>query len=432
MAEKKNTERLLFDASPVGIALCKTNNVFVDANKAFLRITGQTLANLKKLFFKDILSPDSTLPNDIQRQQETAENNPLEVTLIHKNGNPVPVFLRVSSVQLNDGQILMYTVEDISLYTMRANDYEIKSDFVETLINTIPDLVWLKDTNGVYLKCNRAFERLYGVEEGASGKTDYDFIDKEQADFFRLHDRKVIQNKQSTTIEEYLKFKDKSYEGWFETIKIPMLNKSGKIIGVLGIARNITERMKVNEQLQISEEKFRKAFLTSPDSVNINRLKDGLYVNINRGFTQIMGYTEEDVIGKTSTELNIWKNTEDRKRLVTGLNEKGMVKNLEAEFLTKDGEVKYGLMLASLIQINDEPHILNITRDITDRKKAEEELKKYREDLEEVVKQRTQELEKKNETLERMNKLFVGRELRIKELKVEVDALYEELKHRKH
>jgi len=210
-----------------------------------------------------------------------------------------------------------------------------------------------------------------------------------------------------------------------------MLNKDGKVLGILGIARDITERINAQEQLQHSEEKFRLAFLTSPDSININRLKDGLYVNINRGFTQILGYTEADVIGKTSTELNIWKNLEDRMRLVKGVEERGMIENLEAEFLTKTGETKFGLMSATIIQLDNEPHILNITRDITERRCAEEELKEYREDLEAIVQQRTEELETQNKILERMNKLFIGRELRMKELKAEVDALYEELNHRK-
>ena len=126
--------------------------------------------------------------------------------------------------------------------------------------------------------------------------------------------------------------------------------------------------------LRESEEKFRKAFYTSPDSVNINRLEDGMYVSINPGFTRIMGYTEEDIIGKTSIEYNIWDNIEDRQRLVDGLRKDGEVTNLEAAFRMKSGDIRYGLMSASMIDLDGVPHILSITRDITDRKRAEDEL----------------------------------------------------------
>ena len=123
-----------------------------------------------------------------------------------------------------------------------------------------------------------------------------------------------------------------------------------------------------------SEEKFRKAFFTSPDSVNINRMSDGLYVSINEGFTRITGYTEDEVIGKTSIELNIWADPEKRKELVKLLQEKGKVENFEALFRKKDGTLVWGLMSASILDIEGEPHILNVTRDITDIKRIQEEL----------------------------------------------------------
>jgi diguanylate cyclase (GGDEF)-like protein/PAS domain S-box-containing protein len=123
--------------------------------------------------------------------------------------------------------------------------------------------------------------------------------------------------------------------------------------------------------LRLSEEKFRKAFGLTPDAMNINRLADGLFVTINRGFTQITGYEESDVIGKTSFDLNIWVDPNDRTRLAEGLRQQGSVINLEAQFRTKSGDVGYGLMSAAIIQLDNVPHILSITRDITERKNLE-------------------------------------------------------------
>ena len=128
------------------------------------------------------------------------------------------------------------------------------------------------------------------------------------------------------------------------------------------------------EALQRSEELFRVAFRTSPDSINLNRAEDGVYIDINEGFTKLMGYTRQESIGRSSLSLNIWRNPEDRQQLVDALNKKGFVENLEAEFVRKSGEVGIGLMSARFITVNNEKVILSITRDITEKKMLERQL----------------------------------------------------------
>ncbi len=144
---------------------------------------------------------------------------------------------------------------------------------------------------------------------------------------------------------------------------------------MVALFADVTERIRAAEALRFSEEKFSTAFVTSPDSVNINRMADGVYIDINQGFTRIMGYEREDVIGKSSLELNIWQNPEDRARLVKGLQETGEVSNLEARFVRKNGDIAIGLMSAKVIVINGEKCILSITREITERIRAEIELR---------------------------------------------------------
>jgi PAS domain S-box-containing protein len=143
----------------------------------------------------------------------------------------------------------------------------------------------------------------------------------------------------------------------------------------LSYEQDISARNKTEEKLLLSEEKFRKAFVTSPDSISINRLDNGTYISINNGFTRITGYTEEEIIGKTSIDLNIWADPSDRNRIIKGLMEKGEVENLETTFVMKNGAIRNGMMSATLIDLDGIPHILSITRDITERKLAENALK---------------------------------------------------------
>ena len=182
-------------------------------------------------------------------------------------------------------------------------------------------------------------------------------------------------NKNKTFSIEY-RIKDKFGKWhWLNDRTISVKKTNGEYL-IEGLAQDITEKKSIEEKPKSSEEIFRKAFITSPDSININRLEDGLYVRINKGFTKIMGYKEEDVIGKTSFELNIWQNEEDRNRLVDILKKSGQAENLEATFIDKNGSLVYGLMSAVKIDLEGIPHILSITRDITERNKLNKKILK--------------------------------------------------------
>ncbi len=120
----------------------------------------------------------------------------------------------------------------------------------QALVQSIPDLVWLKDPEGVYLLCNPRFEQFFGASEAdLVGRTDYDFFDRELADSFRDNDRKAVELGRARANEEWITFAGDGHRELVETIKTPLFGPNGALIGVLGIARDITER-KRNEDLQ--------------------------------------------------------------------------------------------------------------------------------------------------------------------------------------
>lgn len=279
---------------------------------------------------------------------------------------------------LSTSCLLFFLISRLNTKLKRSTSELHKSEsHLKTLIQAIPDLVWLKNKDGVYLSCNLEFERFFGAKQSEIiGKTDYDFVGKDLADFFREHDLKAVKAGRPTINEEWITFSDDGHHALLETIKTPVRNNNGELIGILGIGRDITARKQMEDELRESEDKFRLTFSFSPDAININRLEDGLYVDVNDGFSRITGFTRDDVIGKTSLELNIWADVNDRNVLAQGLKDKGFYENMETKFRRKDGKLITGLMSAKIITLKGVPHIISISRDISKRKQYERELLK--------------------------------------------------------
>jgi PAS domain S-box-containing protein len=144
-----------------------------------------------------------------------------------------------------------------------------------------------------------------------------------------------------------------------------------------------------------SDEILRKAFRASTDSITISRLRDGKYIEVNDEFERITGYSRAEVVGKTSLELGLWNRTEDRSRLEETLARDGMAREFEADFNTRDGEVRHCIVSAEILELDGERCMLAAVRDLTDSKHKQEAL----EWLDERLRHERQNLAEKEATL---------------------------------
>ncbi len=254
---------------------------------------------------------------------------------------------------------------------------DIASSFLYALINNTQNVIYAKSTDGKFILVNRIFYEIFGFGAGqVIGKTPFDLYPGDIAAQHAENDRKVEQSKTALTFNEQAVASDGRHD--YISVKFPILDDTGAVIAIGGMSTDITERVHMEEKLRDSEELFRLAFQTSPDAINLNRAKDGLYIDVNEGFTALTGYTREEAIGNTAIVKDIWENPADRKRLIEDLSTKGFVKSLEARFVRKSGEIAVGLLSARILRIKNEDVMLSITRDITELKQAEAEKEKYR------------------------------------------------------
>jgi PAS domain S-box-containing protein len=178
--------------------------------------------------------------------------------------------------------------------------------------------------------------------------------------------------------QEFLK---KSGEAYMAELSAQVLVIGGEKV-ILSTMVDITQRKQAEEALRESEEKFAKAFRSAPYALTITRQQDGLMTEVNEGFCEISGYSEAEAVGRTAIDLGLWVNPTERSGVVEELSRTGRVRNREFRFRTKTGRIMVGLLNSEVVQLGNQPCILSSISDITERKRAEEELRQSRDEWE--------------------------------------------------
>lgn len=143
---------------------------------------------------------------------------------------------------------------------------------------------------------------------------------------------------------------------------------------VIGTLLDVTERKQAEAALRDSEEKFSTAFRCSPDPIVISRLSDARLLEVNDSFLQVLGYSREEVIGRTVHELGIWVDLHAQETMLQTVNEEGAIRDFEFQFRRKSGEIGVGLFSAERIHLAGEAYMLAVPRDITERRQTEAQL----------------------------------------------------------
>jgi PAS domain S-box-containing protein len=265
---------------------------------------------------------------------------------------------------------------------------------LKTLIKTIPDLVWLKDPDGVYLSCNEQFERFIGRPEAEIvGRTGHDFLDKELADFFRQHDREAMTAGKPLVNEEWITYADDGHRSLLVTTKTPMWGVNGELVGVLGMGHDITEFRRNEESLRQSESRYR-SLMEGTHAVTWSCLASGRHDSPQSQWMEHTGQSAEQML------LEGWMAAVHPADLPTveGLWAKAVESGdafiSESRIRRRDGAWRWMRVHAVPVGGADgrTGEWFGMSFDINERKEAELELQRYREKLELEIKQRTAKL----------------------------------------
>ena len=377
------------------VVMIDTDTRIVYANPAFLALTEYASDEAIGLPVHRLAPGDAASQAQIDTVLDTVRAGGQwsgECLRLTRSGRKIPVFMTVAGIHDLGGRLTGFVSSYLDISDQKQIRAELESErtLLRTLIHSIPDLIWLKDVNGVYLSSNHAFQRVVGRSEAAIiGCTDHDLLPADQADFFRAHDRLAIEAGGPISNEEWITFADSGQTALLETIKVPMIGSDGTVIGVLGIGRDITRRYQMEGALRESEERFRTYVEAAPLGIFVTD-GTGRFLHVNAALVTMLGWSSEVLLARTIADVVA---PEDRDRMrddLLGLS--GRVDRIGADYrmITATGTPSWISLSAVRIAAD---RFAAFCQDITARKEIEAELDRYRQGLEQAVAARTADLE---------------------------------------
>lgn len=367
-SEEKFTKAFRF--SPISFCITKLKDgTFLDVNPSF--------CNLFEYTREELIGKNATELNifgNIKRNKlieslelKTIPNN-FELTLLTKSKKEINVFVSAELLEINNETHFFSIIVDLTERKKVEQNLLASESKYHCLVEHASDAIFVSDAKGNYTEVNSAACKMLGYfKEELLTKNFVDLIPKDDliTNPIRFSE---LSNTKSLLVERNLLRKDGS--SILVEISATVLPNGN----LLGMARDITERKKFEQTLKESEEKFFKIFQLSPDVITITSIENGTIIEVNKRFFEFSEYTYEETIGKTTLELNLWLEEEERKGFLTSLLKKGRVENMEFKFQSKHKKIYTTLISCEIIELNNEKYILSVLRDITSQKQVQNKL----------------------------------------------------------
>jgi PAS domain S-box-containing protein/putative nucleotidyltransferase with HDIG domain len=289
-----------------------------------------------------------------------------------KDGSLVDVALSLFPVRNDAGKTVAISVmaQDITERERAEAELRESESRYRLLVENAPVAVFVQQ-DGLVAYLNPIGVRLFGAagSDEVIGTPVLDLIHPDCRDFVRERIAGLIDMVEGPPLEQkYLRLDGSAVD--VEVHAKPIVYRGRPACQV--IAQDITERKQAAEMLRQAQEKFVTAFRASPDSLTITRLSDGEFLDVNKGYERMFGYTRAESIGKTTVGLSVYADPDTRLRLVTLLREAGEVTDFESTLRRKDGTLFTGSCSAQVLEIQGEECFVSVVRDISERKKAED------------------------------------------------------------
>jgi PAS domain S-box-containing protein len=402
LQENERKFAIIFDKAPFAAALSRLPDGRVThINDEFERLLGYTRQEiLGKTSLELGINPDAEGRDGILTQiqaQGSARN--IEVRLHAKSGDARICLINLDQVIIEGQKYILQTAQDITeqkrieeAQKELARLLDLDRARLSTILNHLPVGVWISDQEGRLVGKNAKADRIWAgnapLLETINEYQQYQAWDARTGLPLQAEDYPMALALQTGRSVEPLELNIRRFDGTEGTVLVsaaPIKNDEGRLTGVVAVNVDITDRRQAEQALRDSEERFSKAFHKSPFGMNITRWKDGAILDANDAWLNLLGWTREEVLGKTTADFPFYARPEDRQWVRERITKGEVSGDVEVTLVRKDGIELVVTVASTIIELQGERCILGAINDITERRRAEEALRESEERYRAVI-----------------------------------------------
>jgi PAS domain S-box-containing protein len=370
LAESEVKYRAIFSEARDGIVLIdsETGRIY-ECNPEFERQTGRSLDELKRMRLWELCSADQVdRGKAIYDARGSGQGGSTELDFMRPDGSIIQIDSLSSLVTISGRRYVKAITRDVTERKLTEDALRERDARLRLMVEQMPAVLWTTDRDLRFTSSVGSALRAIGLEPNqAVGMTLYEYFQTDDPDYLPIAQHRRVLEGDSVSYETI--WGDHVFESHTE----PLRNEKGDIIGCIGIALDITERRHAEERLRRSEERYSKLFHYSNDGLYVYDF-DGAIIDVNEKAVAQVGYSKSEMLNMRVKDLVVNDEHESLRRALDILKRKGFV-SFELPLRKKSGEQFLGEVSGSIVQIGDKQVIQGIVRDITERKRAEEQLR---------------------------------------------------------
>ena len=242
------------------------------------------------------------------------------------------------------------------------------------LIDSIPDLIFYKESDGAYLGCNKAFAAFAGRKmHELAGLTDLELFPRDVAEFFQVHDKEILAMGGTGSNEGWVRYPD-GRSVLLETLKTVYRDMNGQVVGLIGIGRDITERKAMESELQAVKERFEQAFNASPMMIMVVESTSERFIDVNLPCLQKTEYQRQEFLTGTMADLGFWCDYEDHRHIMKAVEKDGCIEEFPVRIKKKSGKEMSCLLSCRKVPFANMECLFIFLEDLGKRETAERTL----------------------------------------------------------